>query len=36
MTEDGDPYENEIAKRINGILKNDFQPLINYFNQWQK
>lgn len=25
MTENGDPYENAIAERINGILKNDFE-----------
>ena len=24
MTEKGDPYENAIAERINGILKGDF------------
>ena len=25
MTEHGDPYENAIAKRVNGILKTDFR-----------
>ncbi len=25
MTENGDPYENAIAERINGILKNEFE-----------
>ena len=24
MTENGDPYENAIAERVNGILKGDF------------
>jgi len=24
MTENGDPYENAMAERINGILKNEF------------
>ena len=24
MTENGDPYENAIAERVNGILKNEF------------
>jgi len=25
MTENGDPYENAIAERINGILKHEFR-----------
>ena len=25
MTENGDPYENAIAERVNGILKADFR-----------
>ena len=25
MTENGDPYENALAERINGILKSEFQ-----------
>lgn len=25
MTENGDPYENALAERINGILKNEFR-----------
>lgn len=25
MTENGDPYENAIAERVNGILKSEFQ-----------
>ncbi|WP_429830943.1 hypothetical protein [Elizabethkingia miricola] len=24
MTENGDPYENAIAERVNGILKDEF------------
>ena len=24
MTENGDPYENAVAERVNGILKQDF------------
>ncbi len=34
MTEKGDPYENAIAERINGILKNEFcldKPFKNYY-----
>jgi hypothetical protein len=38
MTENGDPYENAVAERINGILKYDFL-IIDGFNiskmQWQ-
>ncbi len=32
MTENGDPLENSIAERINGIIKNEYllqQPLLN-------
>ena len=31
MTENGDPYENAIAERVNGILKNEFD-LYRSFN----
>jgi len=27
MTENGDPYENALAERVNGILKGEFMPL---------
>lgn len=31
MTQNSDPYENAVAKRINGILKQEFN--IDKFNQ---
>jgi len=32
MTENGNPYENAIAERVNGILKSDFKlnRIFNY------
>ena len=35
MTENGDPYENAIAERINGILKHEFN-LGNTFRSLQE
>lgn len=32
MTENGDPLENAIAERINGILKNELMPNMNIEN----
>ena len=28
MTENGDPYENALAERVNGILKGEFLPAV--------
>ena len=33
MTENGDPYENAIAERINGILKYEFLIVDGFKNQ---
>lgn len=38
MTEKGDPYENAIAERVNGILKTEFEisktfPTLEYADQ---
>jgi transposase InsO family protein len=30
MTENGDPYENAIAERVNGILKGEFGLNLSY------
>ena len=30
MTENGDPYENAIAERVNGILKGEFELRLSY------
>lgn len=35
MTENGDPYENAIAERVNGILKNEFE-LDRDFNSFDE
>ena len=35
MTENGDPYENEIAERINGILKYEFLLIDGFINYAQ-
>jgi putative transposase len=32
MTQNGDPYENAIAERINGIIKNEFN--LNSTPNW--
>jgi len=32
MTQNGDPYENAIAERVNGILKNEFDLYRNVGN----
>ncbi len=32
MTQSGSPYENALAERVNGIIKNDFFPKIIYQN----
>ena len=29
MTQNGDPYENALAERVNGILKNEFNMAVN-------
>ncbi|WP_222844204.1 integrase core domain-containing protein [Saccharicrinis aurantiacus] len=34
MTENGDPYENAIAERINGILKDEYE-LAETFSDYQ-
>jgi len=34
MTEHGDPYENALAERINGIIKNEYLEK-RYSNDWQ-
>jgi transposase InsO family protein len=38
MTQTGSPYENAVAERVNGIVKNEFNPKIIYknFRQAQK
>lgn len=35
MTQSGSPYENAIAERVNGIIKNEFAPNVIYrsYNQ---
>lgn len=35
MTQSGSPYENAMAERVNGIIKNDFSPKIIYQNHQQ-
>ncbi|SFF21496.1 integrase core domain-containing protein, partial [Flavobacterium xueshanense] len=35
MTENGDPYENAIAERINGILKYEFLLIDGFINHVQ-
>jgi putative transposase len=35
MTENGDPYENAVAERVNGILKNEFLFVRELKNQCQ-
>lgn len=35
MTQSGSPYENALAERVNGILKNEFYPKIIYQNHIQ-
>lgn len=35
MTQSGSPYENAMAERVNGIIKNDFFPKIIYQNHEQ-
>lgn len=35
MTEKGDPYENAVAERVNGILKNEYD-LYNVFNDFNQ
>jgi transposase InsO family protein len=35
MTQSGSPYENALAERVNGIIKNDFFPKIIYQNHSQ-
>lgn len=35
MTQSGSPYENAMAERVNGIIKNDFSPKIIYQNHLQ-
>lgn len=35
MTEKGDPYENAIAERVNGILKEEFELYRNFDNYQQ-
>ncbi|SEN37765.1 Integrase core domain-containing protein, partial [Chitinophaga rupis] len=35
MTEKGDPYENAIAERMNGILKSEFD-LARQFNNYEE
>jgi putative transposase len=32
MTQNGSPYENALAERMNGIIKNEFFPRRNYHN----
>jgi len=32
MTENGDPYENAVAERVNGILKDEFNLYQNFIN----
>ena len=35
MTENGDPYENSIAERVNGILKDEFDIAEGFINHGQ-
>lgn len=35
MTENGDPYENPVAERVNGILKGDFNMCMEFDNREQ-
>ena len=35
MTENGDPYENALAERVNGILKDEWSDLEK-FNSFQQ
>jgi len=35
MTENGDPYENAIAERVNGILKTEFNMDVTYKSHYQ-
>jgi len=35
MTQSGSPYENAIAERVNGIIKNEFDPNVIYKNHNQ-
>lgn len=35
MTQSGSPYENAIAERVNGIIKNEFNPRVVYANHLQ-
>ena len=35
MTENGDPYENAVAERINGILKYEFLLIDGFINYAQ-
>lgn len=35
MTQSGSPYENAIAERVNGIIKNEFNPKVVYTNHLQ-
>lgn len=35
MTENGDPYENAVAERVNGILKHEFFPVEQFKDQLQ-
>ena len=35
MTQSGSPYENALAERVNGIIKNEFYPKIIYQNHAQ-
>jgi len=35
MTQNGDPYENAIAERVNGILKYEFLMVEGFFDQHQ-
>ena len=35
MRQSGSPYENALAERVNGIIKNDFSPKIIYQNHSQ-
>lgn len=32
MTENGDPYENALAERVNGILKDEWLNLDRFYN----
>lgn len=35
MTQSGSPYENAMTERVNGIVKNEFNPKIIYKNHIQ-